>query len=213
MQIELSCIDKSINEEDFRDFIFTSSSPIVDLVSLPSSLLSRAVELGATKLSCLVDFPNGMAHNTIRQHEILYASRFPVKSVDIVLNTYSCLNLDIASIISDISSCMSVCESKKLKPRVTIEHRFLSQSIIIDICQTLSELGIYEVCLSSGAFSDYPTDNIILSKALPSRTHISIVGAGPVWNLNQFNLYRAIGVKSVKFTSVQVVKTILGPFV
>lgn len=121
------------------------------------------------KIAVPIDYPNGLGHTGVRQHEVLTAINRGASIVDIVINPLHIINGQKSKLEDDIIAIKEICKLRKTELRTIMDYRMFTDGALFSICSTIQSLGIKYISPSTGQFVDDYIDNIIICELIQSR--------------------------------------------
>lgn len=213
MKLELSHSNVLTDYSEIQKTVFLATHHNFNLVSFPLGF-SRFSEsyVESTKISALIDLPNGNSPTEIRLHCILFAARKHIGIIDLVINHTMVANGDWRSFGKDLAACVEICKAHKLDLRAVFDYRLLEPDRVLELAGVLESFGITEIITSTGELMDDLTDNLIISKQISKEIGLDVIISSN--NLNQRNFekiqeYKPFG---VRFTSAQSVMSVFGSY-
>ena len=209
MDIELINLDKSISFDILQKYFYYASTDKVNRLCLSSGLLNSFPEAKkTTKLAALIDFPDGLQSLSSRMAEILYSIRSGADYIDVTINNSLVSDGNLSRIKNEYKSYFEICKTHKVVLRPILEYRMHDSSVIMDLCDVLTSLGICDVVSSTGRMADEFDDNLITCKRIQDKFGISMVFCGRVFTKEQLNYLGETGISCVRITSIGILKNL-----
>jgi len=203
MRIEYACYDYSLIEEEVKDNIEQAIKMGITNIalyqySIPSikSLLANTEK--QISISCPIDYPYGLSDFKSRNFMVTQAAKLDVSVIDLVIPAKCVTNRKYDKIRDDIKSNLEICQENNIELRYILEYRVFNHEILAKICQILKTMGVNSVIPSTGQMIDDINDNIIAAKYLNTKSGISTIINGNVWNKTQAENIKHSGVESIR---------------
>jgi deoxyribose-phosphate aldolase len=210
-EIELICLDKAIDFDTFLKFLFASSSSKIDRICVPTSLLHKVPEISEyVEMVSLVDYPDGLGSTHSRVADALYSMRSGVKYIDVTLNNMWVTDGDWRSIVADIKTLKSLCDSEGVELRTIIEYRLHPLDLVLNTCKILKDHGIKDIVSSTGRMAGDIVDNLLFCERLLTTLGLDPIVCGRLYTKDQLEVFKNVGLKRFRVTSLKIAENLLG---
>lgn len=209
MDIELINLDKSISFDVLQKYFYYASTDKVDRLCLYSGLINSFPEAKrTTKIAALVDFPDGLQSVSSRMAEVLYSIRSGASYVDVTINNALVSDGNFKRIKNEYKSYFELCKYHKTTLRPVLEYRMHDLSIIMDLCEILTNLGISDFVSSTGRMADEFDDNLITCKRIQDKFGANMTFCGRLFTKEQLNYLDETGISCARITSIGILQNL-----
>lgn len=211
VEIELLCLDKSIDFDTFLKYLFAASCTKIDRICLPTSLLHGIPEISEyVDMVSLVDYPDGLGSLQSRMTDVLYSIRSNVKYIDITLNNMLITDGNWKKITDDIRTIKTLCDDHDIELRAIVEYRLHPLDLAVNTCKVLKGVGITNIVSSTGRMAGELLDNLIFCERIQTKLDLNPIVCGRLYTEDQFKTFTDIGIKRFRLTSLNIAENILG---
>jgi deoxyribose-phosphate aldolase len=195
--IDYACYDYSINESEVIEQINTSLKLGVNSISILQYSLSTIKNIPDIKdkkvsLSCPADYPNGLSDSKTRNFLVTQLCKSGVDHIDLMIPTKLITNRKYDKFREDIRTNLEICRENNVELRYILEYRIYNHEVLAKTCQILLDLGIKKIFPSSGAMIDDISDNLIACNFLTTKSKISTICTGNIYNQKQVSTVKNI---------------------
>lgn len=209
MDIELINLDKGISFDILQKYFYYASTGRVDRLCLYSGLINSFPEAKKTiKLVALVDFPDGLQSVSSRMAEVLYSIRSGADYVDVTINNSLVSDGNLNRIKNEYKSYFEICKHHKVTLRPVLEYRMHDLSVTMNLCETLTNLGISDFVSSTGKMADEFDDNLITCRRIQDKFGVNVTFCGRLFTKEQLNHLDEVGVSCARITSIGILKNL-----
>ncbi len=212
MYIDISCHSRTTNDNEVREALFKGIQKNVNGIALlPNFLLStKDFIVEGMDLSCLIDYPYGASDLAVRSHATLSAIRKGATTIDLVANTGLYFNSKSGKFFEDIEAIYNLCEEHNILLRVMLEYRLFEPDRLINLVNSIREIGIEYVIPSTGSHLDSWEDNLLTSVELTQKASVNVITNGVIINKKQLAIVKESKVFGLRFSSISLFDTLFG---
>ena len=212
MYIELACLDKVMDKEQTREFVFSAADLYLNGVCiLPGYLTENKPYVPNMVLASPVDYPAGTSDIKVRAHATLAAIRHGANCIDLVMNHTLVINKQIDKLLQDIEGCLSICRTHDVQLRVMMEYRIYEQaSLFYETIELLDKLGVEYVFPATGFRVDNFHDNIIAARSIMQKSKLKVITNGNILTKEQYEIAKKADIYGVRLSSIPLAKELFG---
>ena len=204
MNIDYAIINTDLNENQIKELIkkITSYST-VNSITVPYYLIKNVKNLSNLDISCLIDYPMGIADPSSRLYSIEQASKAGANTIDIVMPQNLAANRKYDKIREDVKNVSELSKSLNLKVKYVLEYRIFDHHCLKKICEIFDQYGIHYVYPSTSYFIDNLADNILAAIFLYQNSKdLNIYCTGNIWTNKHFETMQKSGLFGFRTTSI-----------
>jgi deoxyribose-phosphate aldolase len=209
MYIDFAIINTEISESEAKTILQEIKNYTVNSITVPYYLIKSFKNLIPTdnKLSCLIDYPLGIADIKSRRYSIEQANAAGACTVDISMPQNLAANRKYDKIREDIKVCSEYCNEKNIEMRYILEYRVFDHYCLKKICEIFDNNNIKFIYPSSGYFIDNLADNILASIFLHQNSKdLNVLCTGNMWCDKHFETMIKSGLFGFRTSSINSLK-------
>lgn len=208
MKIDFAIIHNDKNETEIRD----SLNQIIKYPGVISSITCpvfytkscKSITKGSIPISCLIDYPLGIADLKTRLFAVEQAHAAGAQAVDISMPQNLAANRKYDKIRDDVQTITEYCRSVGMEPRYILEYRIFNHTCLKKICEIFDTNNISQIFTSSMFFIDDLADNLIASVFLHENSkNLHVYTTGNMWTKKHFDLAYKAGIYGARVSSVR----------
>lgn len=167
--------------------------------------LTRGLLDPSKKVSCLIDYPLGLADPKSRATYSSNALKNGADYVDIVLPSLYLTNRKYDKIREDIKLQKELLNPSKI--RYILEYRIFDHNYLKKMCEILTDAEINTVIPGSGYRIDNLADYIIASQFLKSHfDNLNLIVSANFWTKNHFDMLKDQQFYAARSFSIDIIK-------
>lgn len=209
MYTELKLYDSQLSELEILDIYFQALDLNINGICVPAyyvPLIHDTLPEGMV-LSSQIDYPNGMADASVKNHAILNIARKGANAVDLVVNPHLITNGKLEVLEKDISGHQEICKEQNISLRLMLEYRTYKAEHLSNICGLIDKLGIEYVFPSTGHRLDSCDENVLAGKYMKKKyPKLNVITNGNIWQKTHYVAIVQAELFGVRFNSVHAAK-------
>lgn len=165
--------DKCPKKEKITKAYWTLFQNKLDTLCLPVGLLSYYRDFSPEFLSAQIDFPFGLSTLKSKTRDIIYASGYGTKNIDVVFNHFNLENYNEKELLIELEVFKK--SAKKDNIRVIFDYRMFNGNQIDKFGELCVKSLIDTIILGTGTMTDDPVDSIVIAKRLEKKFNINCI--------------------------------------
>ena len=146
MYIDIGCYDKFTTREEIRESLFSAIENELHGIAVYPCYLSYLREFvpDGFILGAHIDYPNGTALPSVRNHAIQSSIKRGANAIDLVANHGFLINKDYKKFKLDLDTAYNICKDKNVSLRIMLEYRVYNNlSLLKNACRIIKNCGIH----------------------------------------------------------------------
>lgn len=171
MYNEVNLYDATLSESELIKRAFSAINMGIHNLFVSPYYLGKLRDIlpNHIKLSCPVDYPDGLGDTGMRQHGCLSATNRGADFVDLVVNPIYFLNFEKQRLVDDIKANKQICYERGASLRIVLDYRMFQDGLVFSLASTMANIGIEYIIPATGQFVDDYLDNLIICQSIMNK--------------------------------------------